>query len=103
MSKVTSGGSTDVKEVTSPATTQSSVYFNDSLARMALLAYNGCTAVRDTKCASRLPLLLCSGTSDCDGSIVNGDAATDRRGAKKDATASASSDKKRRRIPLLQK
>jgi LETM1-like protein len=71
------------------------VYFNDNLARMALLACNGCAAVRDENSASRLPLSLCAGDSRSlgDNSAPN---------ANKNPPIATSNDKKLR-IPLFRK
>lgn len=40
------------------------VYYNGNLARMVLMAYYGCAAARDSRCASRLPQLLYKGGSE---------------------------------------
>jgi LETM1-like protein len=79
------------------------VYFNDNLARMALMACNGCAAVRDEHSASRLPLTLCAGGDDPANS--NAQTLNDKSApphAKKNPPMAASNDKKLR-IPLFRK
>jgi hypothetical protein len=39
-------------------------YYNGNLARMALLAYNGCAMCRSSSAASRIPRLLYTGNTD---------------------------------------
>jgi hypothetical protein len=50
------------------------VYYNGNLARMVLMAYYGCAAVRDSQCQSRLPQLLFTGNGVVDQreSVNNG-------------------------------
>jgi LETM1-like protein len=78
------------------------VYFNDNLARMALLACNGCAAVRDEHSASRLPLTLCAGGDPANGNAHTLDDKSAPNGAKKNPPIATSNDKKLR-IPLVRK
>lgn len=78
------GGS---KEEESMATTPPVVYYNGNLARMVLLAYYGCATVRDDRCTSRLPQLLC---------------APPKKRPNADGTTNSNKETKKRLIPFLQ-
>jgi hypothetical protein len=56
------------------------VYFNGNLARLALMAYYGCAAVRDPRSSSRLPHLLYKGNQQQQQEIIIKSPSNDRGG-----------------------
>lgn len=76
------------------------VYYNGNLARMMLMAYHSCAAVRDSRCTSRLPQLLYSGGSGLHGSSSNMHNNNSAKSTRSDAKSSITKDTKTR-IPFL--
>jgi hypothetical protein len=64
------------------ATTTNNVYFNGNLARLALMAYYGCAAVRDPRSSSRLPQLLYTGNQHHQQSPVTIKSSSQDRGGR---------------------